>query len=65
MISLHCINTPILYAQYKVDKEWEFLIGSPRRDEALSVIETIDHGFIITGVTWSFGNSDSVRVPLF
>ena len=61
VISLHCINTPILYAQYKVDKEWEFLNGSPRRDEALSVMETIDNGFIIIGVTWSFGNSDGAR----
>lgn len=56
---LHSISTPISYAQFRVDKEWEVLIGGPRRDEAWSVMETSDQGFIITGVTWSFSDSDS------
>lgn len=39
--------------------EWNVLIGGERRDEAWCVKETVDHGFILAGVSWSFGSGDS------
>lgn len=43
---------------------WWQMFGGARRDEGTCVQETSDGGYIVTGVTWSFGNVNNANIWL-
>ena len=46
------------YAQAQIDTIWTRTYGGDHHDYATSLLQTVDGGYLMTGVTYSYGAGD-------
>lgn len=64
---MRCIFTwLVLFATFQVNAQgWDILFGGAGEDQAYSVIQTKDHGYITAGFSQSFSGNDPFLILMY